>query len=48
MLYAASTGAEAPAPSTEYILVAAADQGGQAWVEIYAGIDVPVGMLQLS
>jgi hypothetical protein len=48
MLYAASTGAEAPAPSTEYILVAAADQGGQAWVELYAGIDVPVGMLQLS
>jgi hypothetical protein len=48
MLYAAPTGAAAPAPSTEYILVAAADQGGQAWVELYAGIDVPVGMLQLS
>jgi len=48
MLYAAPTGAEAPAPSTEYILVAAADQDGQAWVEVYAGIDVPVGMLQLS
>jgi len=48
MLYAAPTGAEAPAPSTEYILVAAADQDGQAWVELYAGIDVPVGMLQLS
>jgi len=27
---------------------AGADQGGQAWVEIHAGIDVPVGMLQLS
>ena len=48
MLYAAPTGAEPPAPSTEYILVAAADEGGQAWVEVYAGIDVPVGMLQLS
>jgi hypothetical protein len=48
MLYAAATDAPAPAPPTEYMLVAAADQGGQAWVEIYAGIDVPVGMLQLS
>jgi hypothetical protein len=48
MLYAAPTGAEPPAPVTEYILVAAADQGGQAWVEIHAGIDVPVGILQLS
>lgn len=48
MLYAAPTGAEAPAPVTEYMLVAAADQDGQAWVEISAGIDVPVGMLQLS
>jgi hypothetical protein len=48
MLYAAPTDAPAPAPPTEYMLVAAADQGGQAWVEIYAGIDVPVGMLQLS
>ena len=48
MLYAAPTGAEPPAPATEYILVAAADQGGQAWVEISAGIDVPIGMLQLS
>lgn len=48
MLYAAPTGAAAPAAATEYILVAAADQGGQAWVEIYAGIDVNVGMLQLS
>jgi hypothetical protein len=48
MLYAAPTGAEAPAPVTEYMLVAAADQDGQAWVEVAAGIDVPVGMLQLS
>ena len=48
MLYAAPTGAAAPAPPTEYILVAAAEQADQAWVEIYAGIDVNIGMLQLS
>ena len=48
MLYAAPTGAEAPAPTTEYVLVAAADQGGQAWVELYAGIDVSINTLQLS
>jgi hypothetical protein len=48
MLYAAPTGATAPEPSTEYMLVAAAEQGDQAWVEIYAGIDVHSGMLQLS
>jgi len=48
MLYAAPTNAAAPAPTTEYILVAAADQGGQAWVEVHASIDVNVGMLQLS
>jgi hypothetical protein len=48
MLYAAPTGAAAPAPPTEYILVAAAEQADQAWVEIHAGIDVNVGMLNLS
>ena len=48
MLYAAPTGAAAPAPTTEYVLVAAADQGGQAWVELYAGIDVNISTLQLS
>ena len=48
MLYAAPTGAAAPAPPTEYMLVAAAEQAGQAWVEIFAGIDVNIGMLQLS
>jgi hypothetical protein len=48
MLYAAPTGAAAPAPPTEYMLVAAAEQADQAWVEIFAGIDVHIGMLQLS
>lgn len=48
MLYAAATGAEAPVPQTEYILVAAADQAGHAWVEIYAGIDMDVRLFQPS
>jgi hypothetical protein len=48
MLYAAPTGAAAPAPPTEYILVAAVEQADQAWVEIFAGIDVNIGMLHLS
>jgi hypothetical protein len=48
MLYAAPTEAAAPAPPTEYMLVAAAEHADQAWVEIFAGIDVNVGMLQLS
>ena len=48
MLYAAPTDAAAPAPPTEYMLVAAAEQADQAWVEIHAGIDVNIGMLNLS
>jgi hypothetical protein len=48
MLYAAPTGAAAPAPPTEYMLVAAAEQADQAWVEIFAGIDVNIGTLHLS
>jgi hypothetical protein len=48
MLYAAPTGVVAPAPPTEYILVAAAEQRDQAWVEIHAGIDVNIGTLNLS
>jgi hypothetical protein len=39
-LYAAPTGAPAPAPPTEYILVAAVEAEGKAWVEIRAGIDI--------
>ena len=48
MLYAASTGAAPPAPATEYILVSAVEAGGQAWVEVAAGMDVSPGMLNLS
>lgn len=48
MLYAAATGAAAPAPHTEYILVSAVEDGQSAWVEIAAGIDVNPGMLELS
>lgn len=40
MLYAGPTGAAAPAPQTEYILVAAVDAGERAWVELHAGIDI--------
>jgi hypothetical protein len=48
MLYAAPTGAPPPAPSTEYILVAAIEQQGQAWVRIAAGIDVNPASLSLA
>jgi hypothetical protein len=47
MLYAAATGAASPAPTTEYIMVAAVEDGGQAWVEIHAGIDVNPAALTL-
>lgn len=47
MLYAAPTGAAPPAPATEYIMVAAVEDGGRAWVEIHAGIDVNPAALTL-
>ena len=47
MLYGGPTGAAPPAPDTEYILVAAIEEGGQAWVEIHAGIDVNPAALTL-
>jgi Protein of unknown function (DUF2491) len=47
MLYAGPTGAALPAPPSEYVLVAAVDDGGQAWVEIHAGIDVNPASLTL-
>jgi len=47
MLYARATGAASPAPSTEYALVSAVQDGGQAWVEILAGIDVNPASLNL-
>jgi hypothetical protein len=48
MLYAAPTGAAEPAPATEYIMVAAIQDEGGAWVEIRAGIDLNPATLQLA
>ncbi len=48
MLYGAPTGAAAPSPETEYILVAVIEAGGQSWVEIHAGIDVNPAALSLA
>jgi Protein of unknown function (DUF2491) len=48
MLYAAPTGAAEPAPATEYIMVAAVQDDGRAWVEIRAGIDLNPATLQLA
>lgn len=48
MLYARATGASAPSPETEYLLVAANEQDDGAWISIEVGIDVPVAALQLS
>lgn len=47
MLYAGHTGANPPAPGTEYILVQAVEQDGQAWVEVLAGIDINPAALAL-
>jgi hypothetical protein len=47
MLYGAPTGAVPPAPQTEYILVVAVEDRGQAWVEIHAGIDINPASLTL-
>jgi hypothetical protein len=47
MLYAGPTNAAPPAPAAEYILVAAVEEGGQAWVQIHAGIDVNPASLTL-
>jgi hypothetical protein len=47
MLYAGPTGAAPPAPPSEYVLVAAVEESGQAWVEIHAGIDVNPASLTL-
>jgi Protein of unknown function (DUF2491) len=48
MLYAAPTGAASPAPQAEYVLVAAVEADGQAWVEVHAGIDVSPAALSLA
>ncbi len=48
MLYGRPTGAAAPAPEREYLLVAAVERNGRASVEIAAGIDVNPASLSLS
>jgi len=48
MLYAAPTDAPSPAPETEYIMVAAVQDGARAWVEVRAGIDLNPVTLQLA
>jgi hypothetical protein len=47
MLYGARTGAAPPAPAVEYVLVCAVEQGDEAWVEVYAGIDISPAALTL-
>ena len=47
MLYAGPTGAAPPAPANEYVMVAAVEDSGQAWVEIHVGIDVNPAALTL-
>jgi Protein of unknown function (DUF2491) len=47
MLYARATGAAPPAPQGEYVMVAAVEDAGQAWVEIVVGIDVNPAALTL-
>jgi hypothetical protein len=48
MLYGTPTGLAAPAPQNEYILVAAVEQVGEAWVALHAGIDVNPAALSLA
>ena len=47
MLYGARTGAPPPAPQVEYVLVCAVEQADEAWIEVYAGIDVSPAALTL-
>ena len=47
MLYGARTGSAPPAPAVEYVLVCAVEQGDEAWVEVYAGIDINPAALTL-
>ncbi|MBK1694830.1 hypothetical protein CKO09_08770 [Chromatium weissei] len=48
MLYARPTGAIAPAPVTEYLLISAVEQNEAAWIALWIGIDLPIAALQLS
>ena len=47
MLYGGRTGAASPAPDVEYVLVCAVQQGDEAWIEVYAGIDINPAALTL-
>lgn len=47
MLYGGRTGSAPPAPGVEYVLVCAVEQGGEAWIEVYAGIDINPAALTL-
>jgi hypothetical protein len=47
MMYGAHTGAAPPAPEVEYVLVCAVEQGGESWIEVYAGIDINPAALTL-
>ena len=47
MLYGGRTGAASPAPDVEYVLVYAVEQGDEAWIEVYAGIDINPAALTL-
>jgi hypothetical protein len=47
MLYGARTGAAPPAPEVEYVLVCAVELGDEAWIEVYAGIDINPAALTL-
>jgi hypothetical protein len=47
MLYGARTDTAPPAPQVEYVLVCAVEQGDEAWVEVYAGIDISPAALTL-
>lgn len=48
MLYGRETGLKAPAPTAEYLLVAATDTGSEAWVELFTGIDINPASLGLA
>ena len=48
MLYAAETGLADPAPAAEYLLVAAVEEGDQAWVDLEVGIDLNPASLSLA
>jgi len=48
MLYARQTGAAAPSPTTEYVLVNTVEMPGQAWVEVHVGIDINPTALSLA